>query len=60
MSRSDRDQRGRKLWEQRAGELRWLRSLYNRTDRRRAKRDLHKGDQPNPLQPRGRAKWDLW
>lgn len=44
------------LWEG----VKELRSQYNRRDRKQAKSALRRGAEPEPLQPRGRAKWDLW
>ena len=52
MSRSDRDQRGMKPWELRARMLRYRRTLYNRSDRHRAARDLRVGREPEPVLPR--------
>lgn len=38
-----------------------LRKDYNRSDRMKAKARLRKGwEKPEPVQPRGRAKWDLY
>lgn len=44
------------LWEG----VKELRRRYNRRDRSRAKATLRRGTEPDPVQPRGRAKWDLW
>lgn len=37
-----------------------LRRRYNRSDRYRARRQLRDGEDVEPRQPRGRAKWDLY
>ncbi|MBO0885309.1 MAG: hypothetical protein J2P17_34255 [Mycobacterium sp.] len=70
MSRTDKtnplriqEQDGRVWFRDNGG--RWegvkdLRRWYNRRDRARAKAVLRRGDEPQPSQPRGRAKWDLW
>lgn len=37
-----------------------LRKQHNRRDRQRARAKLIKGNEPDPAQPRGRAKWDFY
>lgn len=36
----------------------WLRRWFNRRDRADARRTIRRGDDPAPVQPRSRAKWD--
>ena len=49
----------KKFWTDNSG-VRYLSRLYNRKDRHDAARELRKGDEPPPVQARGRAIWDAW
>lgn len=54
-SKVDRWQNGG-VWEG----VKEVRRRYNRQDRASARRALQAGDEPEPRQGRGRARWDMY